>query len=169
LNFGGTHFDISFNMLWNMVLETFWEFCFEKNLYYLRQPRCTYYVISIRWSYSIRWNRPYGKAVIKSRGLSMGGKLPNWKCFTLCFESREKSYPLDGFAPMEMPPLGGESYQWDGASSRFTHFDIFTKIGFLYFFEVDYFDFILLNPISIFYLDLIISIPFYYAWFLYFL
>jgi hypothetical protein len=64
---------------------------------------------------------------------------------------------------MEMPPIGGEGYQRDGASSRFTHFDIFTKIGFLYFFEVDYFDFISLNPISIFYLDLIISIPFHYA------
>jgi len=25
--------------------------------------------------------------------------LPNWKCFTLCFESREKSYPLDGATP----------------------------------------------------------------------
>jgi hypothetical protein len=50
-----------------------------------------------------------------------------------CFESREKSYPLDGAAPMERPPLGGEGYQRDGASSRFTHLLIFTKVGFLYF------------------------------------
>jgi hypothetical protein len=31
---------------------------------------------------------------------------------------------------MERPPLGGEGYQRDGASSRFTHLIIFTKIGF---------------------------------------
>ena len=41
------------------------------------------------------------------------------------FESREKSYLLDGAAPMERPPLGGEGYQRDGASSRFTNFDYF--------------------------------------------
>ncbi|AES62649.1 hypothetical protein MTR_1g104490 [Medicago truncatula] len=29
---------------------------------------------------------------------------------------------------MERPPLGGEGYQRDGASSRFTHLIIFTKI-----------------------------------------
>jgi len=45
--------------------------------------------------------------------------------FYTCFESREKSYPLDGAAPMERPPSGGESYQRDGASSRFAHFDYF--------------------------------------------
>jgi len=28
---------------------------------------------------------------------------------------------------MERPPLGGEGYQRDVASSRFTHFDTFTK------------------------------------------
>jgi len=47
------------------------------------------------------------------------------KMFYTCFESREKSYPLDGAAPMERPPLGGEGYQRDGASSRFAHFDYF--------------------------------------------
>jgi len=35
---------------------------------------------------------------------------------------------------MERPPLGGEGYQRDGASSRFTHFSYFTKWSFLYFF-----------------------------------
>jgi len=34
---------------------------------------------------------------------------------------------------MERPPLGGKGYQRDEASSRFTHFDISTKIEFLYF------------------------------------
>ncbi|AES66562.1 hypothetical protein MTR_2g075800 [Medicago truncatula] len=29
---------------------------------------------------------------------------------------------------MERPPLGGEGYQRDGASSRFTHLTIFNKI-----------------------------------------
>jgi len=33
--------------------------------------------------------------------------------------------PLHGAAPLERPPLGGEGYQRDGASSRFTHFDYF--------------------------------------------
>ena len=45
--------------------------------------------------------------------------------FYIFVESREKSYPLDGAAPMERPPLGGGGYQRDGASSRFTHFDYF--------------------------------------------
>ena len=45
--------------------------------------------------------------------------------FYTCFESREKSYPLEGATPMESPPLGGEGYQRDGVSSRFTHFDYF--------------------------------------------
>ena len=34
---------------------------------------------------------------------------------------------------MERPPLGGEGYQRDGASSRFTHLIIFTKLSLLYF------------------------------------
>jgi len=34
---------------------------------------------------------------------------------------------------MERPLLRGEGYQRDGASSRFTHLIIFTKVGFLYF------------------------------------
>jgi len=53
--------------------------------------------------------------------------------FTLCFESRDKIYPLDGAALMERPPLGVEGYQREEASSRFTHLIIFTKVGILYF------------------------------------
>jgi hypothetical protein len=59
-------------MLWNMVLETFWKFCFEKNYYYrddLGAP---------------------------SMWFQLG-----------------KVTPLDGAAPMERPPLGGEGYQWE--------------------------------------------------------
>ncbi|AET02867.1 hypothetical protein MTR_8g056760 [Medicago truncatula] len=42
------------------------------------------------------------------------------------FERKELSVRWS--RPMERPPLGGEGYQRDGASSRFTHLIIFTKI-----------------------------------------
>ena len=58
---------------------------------------------------------------------------PNWKCFTLCFESREKSYPLNGVALWKRPSLGGEGYQRDGASSDSPILIIFTKLSWLYF------------------------------------
>jgi len=48
---------------------------------------------------------------------------------------------------MERPPLGGEGYQRDGASSRFSHLIIFNKVGFYTFFKVDYFGIIERNLI----------------------
>jgi hypothetical protein len=51
---------------------------------------------------------------------------------------------------MERPPLGGEGYQRDGASSRFTHLIIFTKVWFYTLFKVDYFGIMKLNMILYF-------------------
>ncbi|KEH39646.1 hypothetical protein MTR_2g105120 [Medicago truncatula] len=70
-------------------------------------------------NYPVRWSRPYGKASIRRRGLSM--------------RVERKELSVRWSRPMEMPPLGGEGYQRDGASSRFTHLIIFTKVRFLYF------------------------------------
>ena len=64
--------DISFDILWNMVLETFWEFCFEI--------------------------RDYNDDDLGAPSM--------W--FQL-----GRVTPLDGAAPMERPPLGGEGYQWE--------------------------------------------------------
>jgi len=89
----------------------FWELCFENRGYIfddLGAPSIWFRLGRVT---------PLDGAAIRRRGKSMRGKLPNWKCFTLCFESREKSYPLDGAAPMERSPLRGEAYQRDGASS----------------------------------------------------
>jgi len=67
---------------------------------------------------------------------------------------------------MERSPLRGEGYQRDGASSDSPILIFSLKLDFFFlytFFEVDYFESISLNPIFIFYLELIISIPFRYA------
>ncbi|AES76838.1 hypothetical protein MTR_6g087840 [Medicago truncatula] len=64
--------------------------------------------------FTVRWSRPYGRAAIRRKGLSM--------------RVERKELSVRWSRPMERPPLGGEGYQQDGASSRFTHLIIFTKI-----------------------------------------